>query len=123
MHRDSTDFWEDSPYYTQICAKFNTWSAVIYWIYLIATLIIGIPLMIVSITMLVKLRRPASEPTATQEQIEQILYTDDAQLIMAAPSLASQAEAEAEAEEILTAAQAETTEIPTETEQNSEAEA
>ena len=87
-----TDFWEDSPYYTQICAKFNTWSAVIYWIYLIATLIIGIPLMIVSITMLVKLRRPASEPTATQEQIEQILYTDDAQLIIAAPSLAEQAE-------------------------------
>lgn len=118
-----TDFWEDSPYYTQICAKFNTWSAVAYWTYLIATLIIGIPLMIVSITLLVKLRRPASEPTATQEQIEQILYTDEAQLIIAAPSLASQAEAEAEAEEILTAAQAEPTENSTETEQNSEAQA
>ena len=87
-----TDLWEGNAYYPEICAKLDTWSTVVYWVYLIASVIIAIPMLIVGILLLVKLRRPASEPTATQEEIEQILYTDEAQMIIAAPSLASQAD-------------------------------
>ncbi len=116
-----TDLWEGTPYYTQICAKLDTWSSITYWIYLGGTFLLAIPMMIVGIVLLIKLRRPAIAPSATTQDIEQILYADEAQQIIAAPSLASQAEAEAEAEEMLTAAQAEPTENSTETEQNSEA--
>ena len=87
-----TDLWEDNAYYLEISATLNTWSTVVYWVYLITTVLIAIPMLIVGILLLVKLRRPASEPTATQEEIEQILYDDEAQMIIAAPSLASQAD-------------------------------
>ena len=88
-----TDLWVDSPYYTDICAKFETWSAITYWIYLGVTFLLAIPMLIVGIRMLVKLRLPEKKtPAAEAAEIEQILYTDDAQLVMAAPSLAEQAE-------------------------------
>ena len=55
-----TDFWEGNYYYDQICEQFNTYSTVTFWIYLIVTVLISIPMMIVGIIMLVKLRKPAA---------------------------------------------------------------
>ena len=59
-----TDFWEGNYYYDQICEQFNTYSTVTFWIYLIVTVLISIPMMIVGIIMLVKLRKPAA-PTVS----------------------------------------------------------
>lgn len=105
-----TDRWMDSPYYTEIFTQMEIWSSVIYWIYLIGSLLIGIPLLLVGIMMLIKLRRTAPGKTESQEVLEQIFYSDDAQMIAAAPSLASLAEQEAaeeHAQEVTEAAEAE----------------
>ena len=88
----NTETWIDSPYYTDICAKLDTWSAIAYWIYLGITFLLAIPMLIIGLVLLCKLRRPASAQDAAQEEIEQILYADDAQLVVAATSLAELAE-------------------------------
>lgn len=75
-----TDLWIDNPHYTEICAKLNAWSTVTFWVYTALTFIIAIPMLVVGILMLVKLRRPAPAAQAEQpvpEQPEQHTFSAD----------------------------------------------
>ncbi len=90
-----TDLWIDSPYYTEICAKLDSWSAITFWAYTALTFVIAIPMMAVGIFMLVKLRRPVPAAKQEEELIEladdlSLMIEDGACVIAAEPSLGEQ---------------------------------
>lgn len=81
-----TDHWIDSPYYEQISTKFNTCLNVTYWVFSAVTCIIAIPMLVIGIMLLVKLRRPdpATEEQAPSE-IVPVSVEQDAVVIPAEP--------------------------------------
>ncbi len=81
-----TDFWIDSPHYEEICAKLDTWSVITFWIYTAVTFVIAIPVLVIGIIMLIKLRRP--EPAV--QDVEPIVLADGVCVIAAEPSLGEQ---------------------------------
>ena len=77
--------------YPQLSEKLTAWSDVVFWIYTAITFLIAIPMLIVGIIMLIKLRRPAPAPD--------VLLADDLQLMHGDDACVIPAEEEAEASE------------------------
>lgn len=78
-----TDFWADTPYYDQLCAKFEAWSNATFLIYLIGSALIAIPMLIAGIILLVKLRRPVPAENMLLADDLQLMRCDDACVISA----------------------------------------
>ena len=78
-----TDFWADTPYYDQLCAKFEVWSNATFLIYLIGSALIAIPMLIVGIILLIKLRRPVPAENILLADDLQLMHCDDACVISA----------------------------------------
>lgn len=78
-----TDFWADTPYYDQLCAKFEVWSNATFLLYLIGTTLIAIPMLIVGIILLIKLRRPVPAENVLLADDLQLMHCDDACVISA----------------------------------------
>ncbi len=68
-----TDFWADTPYYDQLCAKFEVWSNATFLIYLIGSALIAIPMLIVGMILLVKLRSPDKAAAAESQPDDPVL--------------------------------------------------
>ena len=73
----STDHWIDTPYYEQLSTKLDTWLGITYWSFSIAACLISIPLLIVGILLLVKLRRPAPAAQPAQTEPAPILVENE----------------------------------------------
>ena len=78
-----TDFWADTPYYDQLCAKFEAWSNATFLIYLIGSALIAIPMLIAGIILLVTLRRPVPAENVLLADDLQLMHCDDACVISA----------------------------------------
>jgi membrane protease YdiL (CAAX protease family) len=78
-----TDFWADTPYYDQLCAKFEVWSNATFLIYLIGSALIAIPMLIAGIILLISLRRPVPAPDVLLADDLQLMHCDDACVISA----------------------------------------
>ena len=78
-----TDFWADTPYYDQLCAKFEVWSNATFLIYLIGSALIAIPMLIAGIILLVTLRRPVPAENMLLADDLQPMRCDDACVISA----------------------------------------
>ena len=78
-----TDFWADTPYYDQLCAKFEAWSNATFLIYLIGSVLIAIPMLIAGIILLITLRRPVPAENMLLADDLQLMHCDDACVISA----------------------------------------
>ena len=78
-----TDFWADTPYYDQLCAKFEAWSNATFLIYLIGSALIAIPMLIAGIILLITLRRPVPAENVLLADDLQLMRCDDACVISA----------------------------------------
>ena len=78
-----TDFWADTPYYDQLCAKFEAWSNATFLIYLIGSALIAIPMLIAGIILLITLRRPVPAENMLLADDLQLMRGDDACVISA----------------------------------------
>jgi membrane protease YdiL (CAAX protease family) len=78
-----TDFWADTPYYDQLCAKFEVWSNATFLIYLIGSALIAIPMLIAGIILLITLRRPVPAENMLLADDLQLMRCDDACVISA----------------------------------------
>ena len=78
-----TDFWADTPYYDQLCAKFEAWSNATFLIYLIGSALIAIPMLIAGIILLITLRRPVPAENMLLADDLQLMRCDDACVISA----------------------------------------
>ena len=78
-----TDFWADTPYYDQLCAKFEVWSNATFLIYLIGSALIAIPMLIAGIILLISLRRPVPAENMLLADDLQLMRCDDACVISA----------------------------------------
>ena len=78
-----TDFWADTPYYDQLCAKFEVWSNATFLIYLIGSALIAIPMLIAGIILLITLRRPVPAENVLLADDLQLMRCDDACVISA----------------------------------------
>lgn len=78
-----TDFWADTPYYDQLCAKFEAWSNATFLIYLIGSALIAIPMLIAGIILLITLRRPVPAENMLLADDLQLMHCDDACVISA----------------------------------------
>lgn len=52
------DFLAGNPLYPQLSEKLTAWSDVVFWVYTALTFLIAIPMLVVGIIMLIKLRHP-----------------------------------------------------------------
>lgn len=78
-----TDFWANTPYYDQLCAKFEAWSNATFLIYLIGSALIAIPMLIAGIILLITLRRPVPAENMLLADDLQLMHCDDACVISA----------------------------------------
>ena len=78
-----TDFWANTPYYDQLCAKFEVWSNATFLIYLIGSALIAIPMLIAGIILLITLRRPVPAENVLLADDLQLMRCDDACVISA----------------------------------------
>lgn len=56
--------WEGSPYYGEISSMLSGLSEITFWLYLILSMLIAVPMLIVGIILLVSLRRPIPKAEA-----------------------------------------------------------
>lgn len=63
-----TSYWVGHPSYDQISANLTLLSNITFWVYLVLSILIGIPMLVVGIILLVSLRRPAPVQEAQAEQ-------------------------------------------------------
>lgn len=62
----NTDIWLGNPYFDDIAGVLNGLSEITFWIYLVLSILIAIPMMIVGIILLISLRRPQPQPEAAE---------------------------------------------------------
>lgn len=94
----NTEIWLGNPYYEEIASVLNGLSEITFWLYLVLSILVAIPMMIVGIILLVSLRRP-------QPKAEAVEAAEVAEAAGAIEAAAPVAEAEIAAEAIEEAAQ------------------
>lgn len=94
----NSEIWLGNPYYEEIASVLNGLSEITFWLYLVLSILVAIPMMIVGIILLVSLRRP-------QPKAEAVEAAEGAEAAGAIEAAAPVAEAEIAAEAIEEAAQ------------------
>lgn len=62
----NTEIWLGNPYYDDIAGVLNGLSEITFWLYLVLSILVAIPMMIVGIILLVSLRRPQPKAEAVE---------------------------------------------------------
>ncbi len=68
-----TSAWADQPYYPQLVEKLDAWSITTFWVYTGLTCIIAIPMLIVGIILLCKLRCPIKHVAEAAQPVQPVL--------------------------------------------------
>lgn len=62
----NTEIWLGNPYFEDIAGVLNGLSEITFWVYLVLSILVAIPMMIVGIILLVSLRRPQPQSEAAE---------------------------------------------------------